>query len=73
MPSYVSAIATTVLKFCDAIRWRIPTNVFRTTWSIHNVPTLVRYQRVDGDVKETGRLVEGEILVEQRLKHLLSR
>ncbi|KAH8763093.1 hypothetical protein F5883DRAFT_498583 [Diaporthe sp. PMI_573] len=51
--------------------WRVPTNVFRTIWNVHNVPTLVRYERVDGEVKETGRLVEGEILDKGRLKGLV--
>lgn len=45
--------------------------MFRTTWNVHNVPTLVRYQRVDDEVKETGRLVEGEILDHGRLKGLI--
>lgn len=52
-------------------RWRVPTNVFRTIWGVHNVPTLVRYERVDGEIKETGRLVEGEILDQGKLKALI--
>ncbi|KAK2010697.1 hypothetical protein LZ32DRAFT_374001 [Colletotrichum eremochloae] len=51
--------------------WKIPTNVFRTKWNVHNVPTIVRYQRLDGAVKETGRLVEAEILDGKRLKELI--
>ncbi|CCF35454.1 hypothetical protein CH063_01310 [Colletotrichum higginsianum] len=51
--------------------WKIPTNVFRTKWNVHNVPTLVRYQRLGGEVRETGRLVEAEILDERRLKELI--
>ncbi|KAL0936362.1 Thioredoxin domain-containing protein C21C3.12c [Colletotrichum truncatum] len=51
--------------------WKVPTNVYRTKWNVNNVPTIVRYQRVDGQVKETGRLVEGEILDEKRLRALI--
>ncbi|TEA17699.1 Thioredoxin domain-containing protein [Colletotrichum sidae] len=38
--------------------WKVPTNVYRTTWNINNVPTLVRFERAGGVTKETGRLVE---------------
>lgn len=34
--------------------------MYRTKWSVNAVPQLVRYQRVDGEVKATGRLVEDE-------------
>ena len=52
-------------------RWRVQTNVFRTVWNVHNVPTLVRYENVGDEVKETGRLVEGEILDDTKLQRLL--
>ncbi|OHE93852.1 hypothetical protein CORC01_10873 [Colletotrichum orchidophilum] len=52
--------------------WRVPTNVFRTKWNVNNVPTIVRYERSDGEVRETGRLVEGEILDKKRLLGLIS-
>ncbi|KAI9147241.1 Thioredoxin domain-containing protein C21C3.12c [Paramyrothecium foliicola] len=52
--------------------WKDPSNVFRTKWNVNNVPSLVRYERADGQVKETGRLVEDEILDEQRLKAFLN-
>lgn len=59
-------------------RWKNPHNVFRTQWNIHNVPVLVRYELVGEDtatttkqVKEVGRLVEGEILDERRLQELV--
>ncbi|GIZ46070.1 hypothetical protein CKM354_000920900 [Cercospora kikuchii] len=51
--------------------WRVQSNVFRTVWNVHNVPTLVRYENVGGEVKETGRLVEGEILDDTKLQKLL--
>ncbi|KAL9530305.1 Thioredoxin, partial [Sphaerulina musiva] len=61
--------------------WKNPHNVFRTQWNIHNVPVLVRYElvavAVEGNttttkqVKEVGRLVEGEILDERRLQELV--
>ncbi|KAJ5355824.1 hypothetical protein N7517_010433 [Penicillium concentricum] len=47
--------------------WNNPQNVYRTTWGTKNIPALVRYQQVNGEVTETGRLVEGEILNKQRL------
>ncbi|KAF9876578.1 duf953 domain protein [Colletotrichum karsti] len=53
--------------------WKVPTNVYRTKWDVHNVPTIVRYQRVNGQIKETGRLVEGDILDNQRLQSLLNQ
>ncbi|TDZ22284.1 Thioredoxin domain-containing protein [Colletotrichum orbiculare MAFF 240422] len=53
--------------------WKVPTNVYRTTWNINNVPTLVRFERAGGVTKETGRLVEGEILDAKRLNDLVSR
>lgn len=38
-----------------------------------NLPTLVKYAFVDGEIKETGRLVEGELLAEKRLRELLGK
>lgn len=59
-------------------RWKNPHNIFRTQWNIHNVPVLVRYELVGENtatttkqVKEVGRLVEGEILDERRLQELV--
>ena len=52
-------------------RWRQNTNPVRTKWNVHNIPTVVRYQRVDGKIQETGRLVEGEILNERKLGALI--
>lgn len=37
------------------------------------MPTVVRYERIDGVVKETGRVVEGEVIVEGKLGALLSQ
>jgi hypothetical protein len=37
------------------------------------VPTLARYQRLDGEVRETGRLVEDEILDEDKLYNLVNQ
>lgn len=55
-----------------AFRWREPKNIFRTLWNINNVPALVRYQRVNGEVTETGRLIEGEILDKSKLQKFMS-
>ncbi|PSN60322.1 hypothetical protein BS50DRAFT_579204 [Corynespora cassiicola Philippines] len=51
--------------------WREPGNIYRTKWNVSNVPTLVRYERRDGKVIEIGRLIEGEILVPEKLSKLL--
>jgi hypothetical protein len=40
---------------------------------VHNVPTLVRFERVDGQVKETGRMTEDGIMDEQQLKALINK
>ena len=43
-------------------------NGFRKRWDVKAVPQLVRYQRGDGGVREVGRLVEGEVVDEGRLR-----
>jgi hypothetical protein len=48
-------------------RWKDPSNDFRTKWKLNAVPSLVRFETVDGVVTEIGRLVEGEILDRVRL------
>ncbi|KFA50655.1 hypothetical protein S40293_04905 [Stachybotrys chartarum IBT 40293] len=53
--------------------WQDPKNAFRANWNINSVPTLVRYQSAGGQAKETGRLVEGEILDAQSLKAFVSQ
>jgi hypothetical protein len=53
-------------------RWKKDTCVFRTKWNVHNVPTLVRFEVVDEAVKETGRLIEDEILDGKMLQELVS-
>lgn len=52
-------------------RWKDPNNVFRTVWNVHNVPTLLRFENTGDGFKEVGRLIEGEILDEQRLASLM--
>ncbi|CBF78296.1 hypothetical protein AN8630.2 [Aspergillus nidulans FGSC A4] len=47
--------------------WRDLSNVYRTKWNVNNVPTLVRFENVNGTVNETGRLVEGDILDRKKL------
>ncbi|KAF2624591.1 hypothetical protein BU25DRAFT_155932 [Macroventuria anomochaeta] len=41
--------------------WKDMENVYRKKWDVKAVPQLVRYQRVDGEVKATGKLVENEV------------
>ncbi|KAL4939691.1 hypothetical protein BDV06DRAFT_224806 [Aspergillus oleicola] len=54
-------------------QWRDMANVHRKKWGISCVPTLVRYEVVDGEVREVGRLVEGEILDRGRLNGFVFR
>ncbi|KAF2849820.1 hypothetical protein T440DRAFT_451430 [Plenodomus tracheiphilus IPT5] len=48
--------------------WKVKDNVYRTTWGVDAIPCLTRYEWVDGRVVEVGRLVEGELLDEGRVK-----
>lgn len=54
-----------------SLRWKIPNNLYRKVWNVNFVPTLVRYQRVNGKVVEKGRLVEGELLDPGKLRTLV--
>ena len=65
--------AVTNVKNAPPPRWRDKSNVFRTQWGISNIPAIVRFEQVDGRVAETGRLTEGGILDEQKLRALLGR
>jgi hypothetical protein len=47
-------------------------NKYRKDWGITALPTLVRYQCIDGAVSATGRLVEGEIMDEKKLTKLVN-
>lgn len=38
---------------------------------MNNIPALVRYESVNGEVVETGRLVEGEILNQEKLSEFI--
>ncbi|KAF1344888.1 DUF953 domain protein [Delphinella strobiligena] len=53
--------------------WRDPQNPYRRNWNVNNVPTIVRYQRIDGEIEETGRLTEGEILDARKLANLIGK
>lgn len=55
-----------------SLRWRDPKNVYRTNWNVHNVPALVRFERIDGEVSATGKLIEGEILDKAKLGAFLA-
>ncbi|KAJ5292938.1 Riboflavin synthase-like beta-barrel [Penicillium atrosanguineum] len=52
--------------------WNNLQNVYRTTWGTKNIPALVRYQQVNGEVAETGRLVEGEIMNKEGLRAFIA-
>lgn len=53
-------------------RWKVLDNVFRMKWEIKAIPTMIRYRRVDGRVKEMGRLVEGELVDEKKYDEFVS-
>jgi hypothetical protein len=55
-----------------ACRWKDPKNAFRTEWRVDNVPALLRFEKTSEGVKEVGRLIEGEILDQERLEKLLA-
>lgn len=42
--------------------WRDPDNVYRKNWNVNGVPTLAKFQRVNGEVVETARLDENGIM-----------
>lgn len=46
--------------------------MYRKVWGVNAIPALVRYQRTNGVVSETGRLVEAEIMDEKKLLSLMS-
>lgn len=53
-------------------RWKDLENVYRKKWDVKAVPQLVRYQRVGGVVKETGRLVENEVNDDAKLQKFVA-
>lgn len=62
-PEYVEQNIQDYISSTDSIyRWKDPSNTYRTDWKVGGVPTLVRYERVDGKVKDVGRITEVEIL-----------
>lgn len=70
MPSRTSSLVERLAnRLCS---WKVPTNVYRKEWNVHNVPALVRFERTSEGVQEVGRLIEAEILDEKRLQSLLS-
>ncbi|KAF7715631.1 Uncharacterized protein PECH_002472 [Penicillium ucsense] len=66
------APAVAVISVGEKLVWKDSKNVYRTQWGINNIPALVRYQRVDGEVKETKRLIEGEILDKAKVQAFLA-
>ncbi|KAJ6171121.1 hypothetical protein N7470_000188 [Penicillium chermesinum] len=51
--------------------WKDPDNLYRKTWNVSGIPTLARYQRVNGEVTETGKVTEVEILDSAKFKAFL--
>ncbi|KAJ4371873.1 hypothetical protein N0V86_008427 [Didymella sp. IMI 355093] len=52
--------------------WKDLGNVYRTKWEVKAVPQLVRYERVDGEIKATGKLVENEVNDDEKLAEFVS-
>ncbi|KAK8030160.1 hypothetical protein PG993_011451 [Apiospora rasikravindrae] len=52
--------------------WRERTNVFRTKWNVNNVPTLARFEQVNGKVVEKGRMTEDGIMDPATLKAFMA-
>jgi hypothetical protein len=53
------------------VRWKVPDNVYRKDWGLKAIPTLTRYQRVNGEVTATGQLVETEVSDEEKLARFI--
>ncbi|RMJ22207.1 hypothetical protein PHISP_06926 [Aspergillus sp. HF37] len=62
------ALGLVVVEVGQKPEWKDPQNTYRTEWNITSIPSLVRYERVDGEPAETGRLVEGGILSVEKLR-----
>ncbi|PWY91640.1 DUF953 domain protein [Aspergillus sclerotioniger CBS 115572] len=60
-----------VIEVGQKPEWRDPQNVYRNHWNVKCIPALVRYQRVQGEVVETGRLVEREIIDQEKLQEFI--
>ncbi|CZT17468.1 related to Thioredoxin domain-containing protein C21C3.12c [Ramularia collo-cygni] len=85
-PDVVAALPTLEASFTGAkkpvaafvdvgsrLEWKDQKNVFRVGWNVNSVPALVRFEKSsEGGIREVGRLLEGEILDEERLGKLLS-
>ncbi|KAF2998630.1 hypothetical protein E8E13_007430 [Curvularia kusanoi] len=52
--------------------WKDQGNVYRTQWGVKAVPQLVKFQRIGGEVKVVGQLVENEVLDEEKLGAFVS-
>ncbi|KAF7596085.1 hypothetical protein BBP40_003347 [Aspergillus hancockii] len=65
--SPANAPELTIVEVGQKSEWKDLQNVYRTTWKIPCIPTLVRYERVNGETVETAKLVEGEILDKKKL------
>jgi hypothetical protein len=64
-------MVSTCLWLILATSFKAADSTYRTKWTIHFVPTLIRFERVGGELKETGRLVEGEVLDEKKFRDLV--
>ncbi|KAJ5698647.1 hypothetical protein N7462_000652 [Penicillium macrosclerotiorum] len=67
-----SAPSLAVVEVGQKEVWRHPQNEYRVNWNVTAIPALVRYERVNGHVSETGRLVEGQILDKDGLAKFIS-
>jgi hypothetical protein len=72
VPTPMNAGFARIWALLTGIRWKEPNNVYRKVWNVNAIPTLVSYQRVNGLVEATGRLVEGEIMDDKKFSDFFS-
>jgi hypothetical protein len=70
-PEYVKQDIQNTPPSDSIYRWKDPSNTYRTDWKVSGVPTLVRYERVDGKVKDVGRITEVEILDKEQFGNFI--
>ncbi|KAJ5107699.1 hypothetical protein N7456_004374 [Penicillium angulare] len=66
------APAVAIVSVGEKAEWKDPKNAYRTTWNVQNIPALLRVERVDGKVSQTGKLVEDEITDKAKLAAFLA-
>ncbi|KAF5648443.1 duf953 domain protein [Fusarium tjaetaba] len=52
--------------------WKKPDNPHKLAWSISAIPTVIRFELRNGEIVETGRLVEAQVYEEGKLQSFVS-